>query len=343
MAFPAGLTLVTVAGQFDEFPLGGGAGWIRFWADTQLTSSADNSVVPTINVKATIAAGGFEVDLPATNDPGWSPAGFTYNVLAMVGAVQRRGTIQLDYQTTDVRFEDLVQWDTAAIEAGTSYATVSLLNTGLSGKSDTGHTHNDLIDSGELADLLEFYVPVSLAPSLVDRGNSAAAIGGAETMSRAGLNEFPGVSGRLWVNYFTPVAAATISELTVTSGGTAAVDCTLARICIFTVAPDGSVTLVARTASHVDIGEFTFSAFSRPLSTVGGFPASYDLVPGTRYAYGWLQVAGTAMASTGLYIADFTAEPVMCRTIEGQADIATSYAVGGLTAQFTQCYVAGRP
>jgi hypothetical protein len=126
MAFPAGLTLVTVTGQFDEFPDGGGSGWVRFWYDAPLTGAADHSVVPSIDVKATVTSGAFTVDLPAGNDPGWSPA-FSLKVQAQVGAVQRRGTITLDYADTDVWFDDLIQWDTAEVEASATYATLAQL------------------------------------------------------------------------------------------------------------------------------------------------------------------------------------------------------------------------
>lgn len=126
MAFPAGLTQVTVTGQFDEFPDGGGSGWVRFWYDSQITGAVDLSVVPSINVKAEVVAGAFEVSLPAGNDPGWSPA-HSLNVLAQIGSVQRRGTITLDYADTAVRFEDLIQWQDAQVEVGATYATLAQL------------------------------------------------------------------------------------------------------------------------------------------------------------------------------------------------------------------------
>lgn len=127
MAFPAGLTLVTVSGQFDEFPNGGGSGYVRFWYDGQLTSSVDLSVVPTIDVRTTLVDGAFEVELPATDDPGWSPSDFAYSVVVVVGAALRKGTIQLTYSDTAVRFEDLIQWDNADVDPAVTYATYAQL------------------------------------------------------------------------------------------------------------------------------------------------------------------------------------------------------------------------
>jgi hypothetical protein len=174
-------------------------------------------------------------------------------------------------------------------------------------------------------------------------GNGAAAAGGVETLSRAGLASTTGSSGRLWINYVTAPITTTISQLTVCSGDTAAVSCTLARMCVFTVAGDGSVTLAARTASQTTIGAATFTSYQFPLNTTGGFPATYTLEAGLRYGFGFLQVAGTPMSISGMFLTDSGAAPVPCRVIAGQSDISTSYAVGTLTTQFTECYMAARP
>lgn len=178
---------------------------------------------------------------------------------------------------------------------------------------------------------------------LIDRGNSAADAGGIETMHRLNLNEIAGAAGKLWINYATAAVTTTVSQLTVGSSGTAAVNCTLARMGLFTVAVDGSVTLVARTASQTSIGDTTFTPFQFSLSTTGGFPDSYTVYAGQRYAMGFLQLADTAMSVTGAYLFNFTAPPVPCRSIGAQTDIDTEYAVGDLSAEFFQCYMAARP
>lgn len=125
MTFPAGLTLVTVAGQFDNFPNGGASGWVEFVARYPLVGSADNSIVPPFVAHAALdASGEFTVDLPATNDPGWTPQGWAYAVRVNAGGMSFRGTLQLDYLTTSVQLSDLLQVDGTA-ESGVTYIALS--------------------------------------------------------------------------------------------------------------------------------------------------------------------------------------------------------------------------
>jgi hypothetical protein len=55
-----------------------------------------------------------------------------------------------------------------------------------------------------------------------------------------------------------------------------------------------TVTLVARTASDMTIGNSTNTFYSRTFNTTGGYPASYNIVAGTRYAAGLILVGTTA-------------------------------------------------
>lgn len=128
MAFPAGLTLVTVTCQFDQLPGGGSSGTVRIYYDDTLTGPADDSIVPFVDVTGVLdASGACTIEVPATNDPGWVPQDFSYTVQANVGGRTRTGTLQLDYQTTSVNLADLVQWATAAVTAGVTYATLAQL------------------------------------------------------------------------------------------------------------------------------------------------------------------------------------------------------------------------
>lgn len=127
MAFPAGLTLVTVVCQFDTLPSGGATGTVRISYDGPLTGPTDNSIVPYIDATGSLSgSGACTIVVPATNDPGWTPQDFAYTVVATFGTTTRRGTLQLDYQTTSVNLADLVQWDGAAA-TGTTYATLAQL------------------------------------------------------------------------------------------------------------------------------------------------------------------------------------------------------------------------
>jgi len=112
---------------------------------------------------------------------------------------------------------------------------------------------------------------------------------------------------------------------------------------LFTVDPDDSITKVAQTTNDNTIGVAINTVYERVLSTVNGFPSSYDLVPGTRYALGYLQVATTAGQITGQFIISGELAPVPCRYINGQTDIAASYAAATLPAHWFSMYQRGRP
>lgn len=125
MAFPATLTLVTVGIQCDFPPSGAATGWFDFIADAPLLGAADNAIVPPFTLRATLAAdGSATIQLPATNDPQWSPSGWAYRVDGRVGGSVITGTLQLNYQTASVQLADLLQVDGAAV-AGTSYLLTS--------------------------------------------------------------------------------------------------------------------------------------------------------------------------------------------------------------------------
>lgn len=125
MAFPATLTLVTVGIQFDFPPSGAATGWLDFTAARPLLGASDNAIVPPFTERATLAAdGSATIQLPATNDPQWSPTGWAYTVEGRVGGQTITGTLQLDYQNASVQLADLLQVDGAAV-AGTSYILTS--------------------------------------------------------------------------------------------------------------------------------------------------------------------------------------------------------------------------
>jgi hypothetical protein len=129
MPFPAGLTLVTVACQFDTPPSGGASGTVRFTCQSTLVGATDDSIVAPFTVSATLDANGeASVQLPATNDPQWVPLDWSYAVYAVIGTATIRGTLQLDYLTASVQLADLIQVDGAAT-VGVTYATLAQLTT----------------------------------------------------------------------------------------------------------------------------------------------------------------------------------------------------------------------
>jgi hypothetical protein len=125
MPFPATMTLVTVGIQWDLPPNGGATGYIDFTAPYPLLGAADNSIIPPFTRRATLATDGSgSIQLPATNDPQWSPTGWAYTVDGRINGETISGTLQLDHQAASVQLADLLQVDGAAV-AGTSYILTS--------------------------------------------------------------------------------------------------------------------------------------------------------------------------------------------------------------------------
>ncbi|HEY7273374.1 MAG TPA: hypothetical protein VH502_11630, partial [Actinoplanes sp.] len=145
MAFPAGYTLVTVNAQIDDFPGGGSSGTARFTsAPAAMVGGADDSIVPQIDISESFTDGSFSVDLPATNDPDWSPTGWAYTVHIQLGSRDIRGSLQLDYQTTTVSLADLLQVD-GTVATGQTYIPLSQRSVagGVAGLDEDG----DVIDA----------------------------------------------------------------------------------------------------------------------------------------------------------------------------------------------------
>lgn len=184
MPFPVGLTLVEVTCQFDLLPDGGAAGTVRISYDGPLTSAVDNSVVPYVDVTGSLdASGTCTIEVPATNDPGWTPQDFSYTVVANFGTVTRRGTLQLVYTATSVQLADLIQWDGAAT-SGTTYATLAQLTaheadtTAVHGITDTA----DLIVEGD-SRLTDARTPTAHAASHADGGSDEVSLTGEQVTS----------------------------------------------------------------------------------------------------------------------------------------------------------------
>jgi hypothetical protein len=105
-------------------------------------------------------------------------------------------------------------------------------------------------------------------------------------------------SGRVTWYIFTPLKTATVSQMTMLTGTTASSGLTLARMGLYTF--DGTTfTLVARTASDTTLFNATTTLFTRSFDTTGGYPATYTLVPGQRYAFANIQTGTTVSNFVG--------------------------------------------
>jgi hypothetical protein len=105
-------------------------------------------------------------------------------------------------------------------------------------------------------------------------------------------------SGTIFFVYFTPSVSFTVSAITMVSGTTAAAGLTLARMGIYTM-DETTATLVARTASDTTLFTTVSTAYTRSLSTAGGFPTSYTCNAGSRYAVAVICVGTTAPLFAG--------------------------------------------
>lgn len=129
----------------------------------------------------------------------------------------------------------------------------------------------------------------------LDNFNLVDYLAGAKNQTRSVVDVYPRTgnanatasSGTAYLTFFTPLWDATIGSLSIVSANTAASGTTLARIGLYTF--DGTTaTLVARTASDTTILSTTNTVFTRTLSTVDGYPATYTLQAGSRYALGFI-------------------------------------------------------
>lgn len=92
----------------------------------------------------------------------------------------------------------------------------------------------------------------------------------------------PVSSAEYWT-FFTAPYALTVSQIAMMNA-TAFSGVTLARMGLYTMDSAGAGTLVARTASDTTLFNVALTLYTRSFDTTGGFPASYTLVAGQRYA-----------------------------------------------------------
>jgi hypothetical protein len=123
-------------------------------------------------------------------------------------------------------------------------------------------------------------------------GNLNQSLAVVDVYPRTGNSNATVTSGTAYLTFFTPMWSATISSLSIVSANTTGSGTSLARLGLYTF--DGTTaTLVARTASDTSILSTANTVFTRSLSSVGGFPETYTLQAGTRYALGFIFVGAT--------------------------------------------------
>jgi hypothetical protein len=100
-------------------------------------------------------------------------------------------------------------------------------------------------------------------------------------------------SSTTYFTFFTPRTTTAVTSISVASASTQTTGQSLVRFGLYTIDGSGNATLVARTASDSTIFSALNTVYTRTFNTTGGYPSTYTLVAGTRYALGVVIVAAT--------------------------------------------------
>lgn len=144
-------------------------------------------------------------------------------------------------------------------------------------------------------------------------------------------------AGVVGFTYFTPDISLTVTTLTTATRGVAGVGITLARMGLYTVAADGSLTLTARTAADATLWTATNTVYTRPLAenATGAALTSYPVAAGTRYAFATLHVGSTTapnLAGIAGYAPIEALTPRMFAYLTGQTDMPATVAAATINA-----------
>ena len=115
-----------------------------------------------------------------------------------------------------------------------------------------------------------------------------------DVVPRSGNQSATLTSGSVYFTFFSPMWGATVNSISVASALTLTTGASLIRFGLYTFDEGtGVATLVARTASSTTVFASASTLATLIFNTTGGYPATYALVPGTRYALGVIVVAVT--------------------------------------------------
>ena len=100
-------------------------------------------------------------------------------------------------------------------------------------------------------------------------------------------------TGTVYFSFFSPAFNMSVSSITYSSASTIYSGVTLCRFGLYSW--DGTtLTLLARSASDTTIFAAQNTLYQRSFDTTGGYPSSYTLTAGTRYAVAVIVVATSA-------------------------------------------------
>ena len=135
-------------------------------------------------------------------------------------------------------------------------------------------------------------------------------------------------SGTVYFTMFSPLYDITVSQITVSSGTASAPSgATMIKFGLYTFVESSKLaTLVAKTANDTTLLATGNTIYTKPFDTTGGYPASYTLKAGQRYAFASIAIATTTPNMFGMYPGSNLAQltPIMSKLLAGQSDLPTS-------------------
>ena len=148
-----------------------------------------------------------------------------------------------------------------------------------------------------------------------------------DTAPRLFNNSATFTSGTMYFTFFTPLRDLTVSSIRMASAGSSTSGTSLIRFGLYTF--DGTTAnMVARTANDVSIFSLPQTVYQRNFSTDGGFPSTYNLIKGQRYAVAVIVVAtntGNAyVSSAAVPNALNSLDPRMTGLHAGHSDLQTT-------------------
>lgn len=199
--------------------------------------------------------------------------------------------------------------------------------TGLAAVATSGSAAD--LSTGTLADAR---LSANVITSTTLAASQSVTTGSCEVYPRyvAGNVQTPTSASVYW-SFFSPPYSFTASQISIaTSAASATI--TAAKLGLYTVDANGAVTLVARTASDNTIFSTASSVATRSFSTTGGYPATYALSAGSRYALAFFATASSSMPSVPAIGANSSAawaSPRIHGYMTSQSDLPTSVASNG--------------
>lgn len=318
MTLPDNLTYVTVTGTLAD----GTSRTVVFRTPTWLIGSP---FVPQFGISATVAIDGtFSVELPATDDPAWSPQDWTYTVIITIDGQELPGTLAVPADTVGtLELSAVMNTDVPADAGSVTYLLASARGavSGVAALDAAG----DVVDSAGTKVVTEALASArEVSPRYLTSGESV--LDRDQGMSEVGLD-----LGTLHLSYFTALKTETVTTVITALLTNVAASNTLARIGIYSVDADGGLTaLLASTANDTALWETGNGNRAKALS------ASWAKVAGTRYAVGALVVGGTAPQLIGIF-PSASMGAVAPRThgiVTGQSDLPASVASGSIANDY---------